>query len=239
MTPARLGVHVLIVLTLMLAVSWPDLGRVRAGSVWRANGPLSASRSAASPTSGGIPGRTGRRTGEYGFGSAAYAPSTGGPGLRQRLSEDHVEGRRRRPVHPGVLALGGKINAILGSARTALNAPMPGALLVLRNLQSGQVEARATADEAGEFVFLDVAPSNYLVELLGPGGEVNATSESLTIDLGELVQTTVRGTSVGALKAIFGGVMESTANDAVAAASRDGVTRVATPERCVSPPCSR
>ena len=239
MTPARFGVHVLIVFTLMLAVSWPDLGRVRAGSVWRADGPLSGRRPAESATSRSSLGRTGGRVNEYGFGSAAYAPSTGGAGLRQRLSEDQVEGRRRRPVHAGVLALGGKINAILGRARTALNAPMPGAMLVLRNLRSGQVEARATADEAGEFVFLDVPPSNYLVELIGDGGDVNATSESLTIDLGELVQTTVRGTSVGALKAIFGSVMEATANDAVVAASQDGVTRIATPERCVSPPCSR
>jgi hypothetical protein len=241
MTPVRFGVHVLIVLTLMVAVSWPDMGQVRAVSAWRADGPLSGRRDAASTHAGRGTGRPGRQTGEYGFGSAAYAPSTGAnaTGLRQRLSEDTVEGRRRRPIHAGVLALGGKLNAILGRARTALNSPMPGALLVLRNLTSGQVEARTTASETGEFVFLDVTPDNYVVELLGAAGEVNATSESLAVDLGELVQTTVRAPSVGALKAIFGSVMEATASDAVLAASRDGVTQVATPERCVSPPCNR
>jgi hypothetical protein len=116
---------------------------------------------------------------------------------------------------------------------------MAGAELVLRNLNTGLVEARATADEAGQFVFLDLTPNNYIVELIGAGGEVNATSESLAIDFGDLVQTTVRGTGQGILTALFGPVMEATSNDAVSAASRDGVTRVAAPERCVSPPCSR
>ena len=239
MTPVRFAVQVLIVLTLMVAVRWPELGQVRAVGVWRANGPLAGDRSAAQAARRGARG-DGTDNGQFGIGSAAYAPSTGGgAALQQRLSEDTVEGRRRRPIHAGVLALGGKLNAILGRARTALNSPMPGARLVLRSLETGNVEARATANEAGEFVFLDVTPGGYVAELLGPGGEVNATSESLTIDLGDLVQTTVRGTTVGALRTIFGAVLDATANDAVLAASRDGVTQVAAPERCVSPPCNR
>lgn len=239
MTPVRFAVQVLIVLTLMVAVRWPELGQVRAVGVWRSNGPLAGDRSAAQAARRGTRG-DGTDDGGFGLGSAAYAPSTGGgAALQQRLSEDTVEGRRRRPIHAGVLALGGKLNAILGRARTALNSPMPGARLVLRSLETGNVEARATANEAGEFVFLDVTPGGYVAELLGPGGEVNATSESLTIDLGDLVQTTVRGTTVGALRTIFGAVLDATANDAVLAASRDGVTQVTAPERCVSPPCNR
>jgi hypothetical protein len=235
MTPVRFGVHVLIVLILMVAVSWPELGQVRAVSVWRGNGPLAAGR--------GIARVAHRNPGHapFGFGSRAYTPSTGigGNALRERLSKDTVEGKRRRAIPEGVFALGGKFNAILGRARTALNSPMPGALLVLRSLNTGLVEARATANEAGEFLFLDVMPSDYVVELLGPGGDVNATSESLTVDVGDLVQTTVRGTSERTLKALFGSVMEGTANEAVSAASRDGVTQVTAPERCVSPPCNR
>jgi hypothetical protein len=237
MTPARFTVQVLIVLTLMVVVSWPELGQVRAVAVWRSSGSPSGDRSAAAARRSS---RGDRGDGQFGFGSAAYMPSTGAAAaLRQRLSEDTVEGRRRRPIHAGVLALGGKLNAILGRARTALNSPIPGARLVLRSLDTGNVEARATANEAGEFVFLDVTPGAYVAELLGPAGEVNATSESLTIDLGDLVQTTVRGTTVGALRTIFGAVLEATANDAVLAASRDGVTQVTAPERCVSPPCNR
>ena len=236
MTPVRFGVHVLIVLILMFAVSWPQLGQVRAVAVWRVDGPLSASRGPVRATY-----RPGSNAGRFGRGPAAYAPSTGvgGNALRERLSTDTVEGKRRRAIPEGVLALGGKFNAILGRARTALNSPMPGALLVLRSLNTGLVEARATANESGEFLFLDVMPSEYVVELLGARGEVNATSESLAIDVGDLVQTTVRGTSQSALKALFGSVMHGTANDAVLAASRDGVTQVTAPERCVSPPCNR
>ena len=236
MTPVRFGVHVLIVLILMLAVSWPELGQVGAVSVWRVGGPLSGGRGVVR-----VAHRSGDGAGRFGFGSTAYAPSTGvgGNALRERLSTDSVEGKRRRGIPEGVLALGGKFNAILGRARTALNSPMPGALLVLRSLTTGRVEARATANEAGEFLFLDVMPSDYVVELVGAGGEVNATSESLTVDVGDLVETTVRGASQSALKALFGSVMHGTANDAVSAASRDGVTQVTAPERCVSPPCNR
>jgi hypothetical protein len=212
------------------------MGRVRAVSVWRAGGPLSSR-----PRLARVAHRSGGEAGRPGFGSAEYVPSTGlgGNALRERLSRDTVEGKRRRAIPEGVLALGATFNAIVGRARTALNSPMPGAVLVLRSLTNGLVEARTTANEAGEFLFLDVMPSDYVVELLGPGGEVNATSESLTVDVGDLVQTTVRGTDQSALKALFGSVMEGTANDAVSAASRDGVTQVAAPERCVSPPCNR
>jgi hypothetical protein len=240
MSPVRFGVQVLVVLTLMVAVSWPELGRVRAVSVWRVEGPLSETDRARLRETRRGSNRDAHNTGEFGFGSAAYAPSTGTDtsALRRRLSEDAVEGRRRRPIPAGVLALGGKLNAILGSARTALNSPMPGARLVLRNLNTGAVEARATASEAGEFVFLDVMPSAYVVELLGEGGEVNATSGSLTVDVGDLVHTTVRS-SDRALAPLFGSVMHGTADDAVSAASRDGVTQVTAAERCVSPPCNR
>jgi hypothetical protein len=236
MTPVRFGVHVLIVLILMIAVSWPELGRVRAVSVWRADGPLSNGRGPVR-----VAHRSSGHAGRFGRGSADYTSSTGvgGHALRERLSTDTVEGKRHRAIPAGVLALGGKFNAILGRARTALNSPMPGALLVLRSLKTGAVEARATANEAGEFLFLDVMPSDYVVELLGSGGDVNATSESLTVDVGDLVETTVRGTTQSALKALFGSVMYGTANDAVVAASRDGVTQVTTPEHCVSPPCRR
>jgi hypothetical protein len=241
MSPVRFGVQILIVLTLMVAVSWPELGRVRAVSVWRADGPLSASRAATSRKARRVSDRRSRDAGEFGFGSAAYAPSNGldGSALRERLSENTVEGGRRRPIPAGVLALGAQFNAILGRARTALNSPMPGARLVLRNLESGIVEARATANDAGEFVFLDVMPSDYIVELVGDAGDVNATSDSLAVDVGDLVETTVRGTSQTALRTLFGSLLQGTADDAVSAAARDGVAQVTTPDRCVSPPCSR
>ena len=42
---------------------------------------------------------------------------------------------------------GGKLNALIGFAKTALNAPIPYARLVLRNIRTGQIVARITADE--------------------------------------------------------------------------------------------
>jgi hypothetical protein len=236
MSTARFGVQILIVLTLMVVMNWPELGRVRAISVWRHAAQPSASEGG--KQSGSASSRASR--GEFGFGSAVYTPSPGSMGgsFRRRLEEDTVETRRRRPTPARVLALGGTLNGIIGVARTAENAPISGARLVLRNLTTGLVEARATADGSGEFVFLDLFPSGYVVELLGSRGDVVGTSASLTIDIGDLIETTVRAPGEGRLEAMFGPV-QPTAHDAVSAASRNGVTQVTAPERCVSPPCGR
>jgi hypothetical protein len=127
------------------------------------------------------------------------------------------------------------LNGILGRARDARNSPLPFARLLLRSLTTGLVEARAVADGSGEFVFLDVAPSGYLVELVGADGSVLAVSDAFAIDIGDVRLTSVRTSGVDAL---FGNVLSSTVGEAIAAGSRDDVTQVVAPARCVSPPCN-
>lgn len=235
MTHARLGVQTAIVLALIALVSWPETGRVRAVSAWRTNGPLVRPRAAARPASVGANANRGR--GEIGFGSVSYVGSMPGhePDALRRLYENRVERRHRREIPAAVLALGGTLNGILGRARDARNSPVPFARLLLRSLTTGLVDARAVADGAGEFVFLDVAPSGYIVELVGPDGSVLAVSDAFAIDIGDLRLTTVR---TGGVDALFGNVLWSTVDEAIAAGSRDDVTQVVAPARCVSPPCN-
>ena len=59
-------------------------------------------------------------------------------------------------LSPAVAALGGKLNALLGFARTSLNAPIPYARVLLRNILTGQVMGRGVANDQGMFSFVDL-----------------------------------------------------------------------------------
>jgi hypothetical protein len=224
MSRARLTFQALIVLGLIVLVSWPEQRHLRAISVWRAK----SHGQAAGTRSGALPER--RRTYTVGYGS--YGSSAGaGANLQRKLDENDIERRRHFVTPDAVLALGGRFNGVVGYVRTSMNAPLGFAHLVLRDIATGLVEARATADEKGRFTFLDVLPSGYVVELLGPDGSVLAVSEQLPVALGDVRQTLMRTpTDLGAFR-----VLGSTAQAPVAAAEADGVTRVAQPDRTVSP----
>lgn len=231
MTRARFGVQVLLVIALMVLVGLPNQRQLGAGSVWRANGPLVLDRAA---LAGAAAARAGGR-GVYtiGYGAASTFAPGGGDALERRLSENALERRRRFVTPERVRALGGRYNAILGRAMSGSSAVIPGANLLLRNMVTGLVEARATAGENGEFLFLDVLPSGYVIELLGGDGAVMATSDLFAIQLGEVHETMVQ--AAGNTLAQFGGVLESTAAEAVQAAASQGVNRVTQPADTISP----
>ena len=234
MTPARFGLQAAIVLALIVLVSWPETRRLGAGALWPSRRPIAARSSDAEG------GRRGSAGGRYliGYGSASEATlgANGASALYQKLYDNDVEGGRRKRTPADVLSRGGKINGIIGYARTALNAPIPFARVVLRNLATGEVEGKGFANEHGEFTFLDVMPGKgYIVELLDASGNVIATSELIAIDVSDLRETLVRMT--GQPLANFGGATGPSAPAAVAAAANNGVNRIAAPERCASPPC--
>jgi hypothetical protein len=230
MTSARFAIQAALVLALVVLVSWPEPQGVRGASLWRQDGPLALARRAAA----GDPRRRGLRY-EIGYGSYALSRASAAMSSSDRRRfEQEIERRRRRPIPESVTDLGARLNAILGRARSSMNAAVPYARLVLRNLATGQVEANATADEQGQFAFLDVLPSEYIVEMIGADGAVSATSEPVIVDIGDLRRTTVRAAGSRALLGSFGPLAAS-ANEAVDTAVRDGVTAVSAPERTISP----
>lgn len=234
MTPARFSVQTLVVLALIALVSWPQHRQVRAGSVWQARDRMTDRVSGNDMRRRDTAGK--RYLIGYGSASEYTLGADGADALRRKLYANDLEGRRR-PTPREVLALGGKINGIVGYTRSARNAPLAFARVVLRNLTTGQVEARGVADERGFFTFLDVVPSGYVVELLDDMGNVIATSEPIAIAVNDLRQTTLRAAG-RPLFASFGGGLAPTAPDAIDAAATQGVNRIAAPERCASPPCS-
>jgi hypothetical protein len=231
MTRVRFAMQALAVLLLLMLVSVPEEGRLSAVSVWRTQG--WGSKRTPAPVDARDRRPSGRRR-TIGYGSASYSAGSGGTALHRKLYDNDIEGKRRFVTPDAVHALGGRINALTGRARTALNAPLPFAQLVLRNAATGALESRAVADENGEFTFLDVLPSGYVVELLGSDGTVVAASELVPMAEGDVRQTTVYAASLETLLAAFG-TLAPTAMEPVAQAMDDGVSRVAQPERTVSP----
>jgi hypothetical protein len=235
MSRARFAVHVSVVLALVALVSGPEQRRLRASPFW-GYGPM---LTAEPTTAGGDPRFPAEpfdgRQGQIGFGTVSYvsAPAVPGiPSLEQKLSENVYENRRSL-LSPELLALGARINAILGYTRTSTNEAIPFARLWLRNVRTGEIEARAVADQFGQFLFLDIHPSGYVVELIGPDGTVMAASALLSIRTGELRHTTLfvpLGDPRGARLTATAGAprMIDTAAD-------EGVSRVGQPERGVSP----
>lgn len=233
MTPARFGFQALLVLALVALVSWPEHRQLRAGAFWQGGRPMVDRSGVAGEREGSGAGRR-YRIG-YGSASEALLGPAGATALHRKLLEQDVEGRRRH-IPPVVRLLGGRLNALVGAARTSLDVPMAFARVVLRNLATGAVEARAVADENGRFTFLDVMPAGYIVELVDTNGNVIAASAPVAIGVHEVRETLVRPAGRRAL-ASFGGALRPTAAEPIAAAAGSGVTRVAAPERCASPPC--
>lgn len=128
-----------------------------------------------------------------------------------------------------VSVLGGKVNALVGFARTSLNAPIPYARVVLRNIRTGQVQGSAMANERGEFSFLDIESTLYVVELLGVDGSVVAASPLVTMQRGDVQQTQLRvASSASTVTASFGNALTPTLEQATAVAASSDVTRTTT-----------
>jgi len=222
MRRTHLGVQAAIVLTMVVLVSWPEFRPVRAQSVWR-YAPAAVLQARTSDAERFAGDKVTRRS-AMSLDQTAY-------------TTPKVIGAPTYYLTPGVVAAGGKVNALLGVARTSLNASIPRARVVLRNIRTGQALAETTANEAGEFTFVDVEANSYIVELLGADGAVVATSTMVTMARGELRRTEVRAAAAAAaVKASLGNTLTPTAPQATTVASSNDVTRTTTSQAmAVSP----
>lgn len=111
-------------------------------------------------------------------------------------------------------------SAIEGRAWRGNQSPIPQASLRLRNIVSGTIQATTIADHAGRFVFTNVPPAMYLVELVSEEAKVLAVSATFTAAAGKTVTTFVR---LGARVAWFDGLFGNAALVVTAAATMAGV----------------
>jgi hypothetical protein len=217
-----LGVQAAIVVTVVGLVSWPEFRPVRVLSVWR-YAPTAVARARTGDAARFAGERVAARPPMHLDETAFTAPI--GPSTPAYF------------VTPSVMAAGGRVNALLGVARTSLNASIPYARVVLRNILTGQALAETVANEDGQFTFVDVDANTYIVELLDADGAVVATSTMVTMARGELRLTEVRVAAAAAtVKASLGNRLTPTAPQATMVAASNNVTRTTTSQAtAVSP----
>jgi hypothetical protein len=224
MKRAHLGVQALIVLAMVAFVSWPQFRHIRVQSVWR-HAPSAAQQArtddAARYSDTGVLRRTSVLPGLPRFTTNLPEPRIGGTGGVNGLQAD---GTFYTPQ--AVAILGGKLNALVGMARNSLNAPIPYAKVLLRTILTGQVRARATANAQGEFSFLDLDNSLYVVELLDADGSVIASSQLMSLSRGDVRLTEVRAAAAAKIVAAsFGNSLNATMAQVTTIATNDDVTR--------------
>jgi len=73
-----------------------------------------------------------------------------------------------------------------------LNRPLSRSQVRLRDVRFGRVRDVATTDDGGIFVFHNVDPGSYVVELFGSDKMTLAASEILNVDGGDVVSTIVK-----------------------------------------------
>jgi hypothetical protein len=138
-----------------------------------------------------------------------------------------VAGRRpKADVDPPATA------TIVGYLWSADSAPIQGATLRLRDLESGLVALTTTSNAGGEFTFSEADGSAYVVEYADEGGRVLAVGSPFSVVAGETVVTFIR---LAPRRRLGGGFFTNAAAVVVASAAGIGVTAVVPTGRPVSP----
>ena len=136
--------------------------------------------------------------------------------------------RMPRPIG-GSGAISSRATSIQGAAWRSDNTPIPRAVLRLRNVVTGKIEATTIANDAGNFAFTGIGDGTFLVELVSEGGKVMMVGHTFTVAPGETVATFVRlGPKVPWFNGFFGNaaqtVSSSAANTGVQAIAPEVVT---------------
>ena len=213
MNRVKFAFQTTLVLVSVLLVSWPQFRPVRAATVWRYS-PEAAERARVNELTPYQYSQE-QRVARAGVGRASS-------GLESEAGR--AAANRRRNIKEGAAPVftpsqelteaGGTVNALLGRARTSLNTPIPYARVLLRNIRTGAIEARATANEEGRYTFLDLDSSAYIVELIGSDGSVVAASEMVAVATGDVRETTVRvSANATATAAAFNDRLNSSLNE--------------------------
>src|ERR687888_525147 len=98
------------------------------------------------------------------LGAVGLVAGTALPTLAQQ--PPRLEVRTVAPRTPG-MARARAFATIQGNALTANNGQLPNVTVRLRDARFGRIIAMQVTDKAGMFVFRDLDPGTYIVELLG------------------------------------------------------------------------
>ena len=85
------------------------------------------------------------------------------------------------------------LSTIQGKALNAVNTPMVETGVRLRDARYGRIVQTTFTDKQGAFVFHEIDPGTYVVELMGPGvNSVLASSPLINVGTGEALSALVR-----------------------------------------------
>jgi SdrD B-like protein len=85
----------------------------------------------------------------------------------------------------------GVLSTIEGKAISAVNTPMAGTTVRLRDARAGRIVNTTTTDKLGAFAFHEIDPGTYVVELMN-NNAVIASSPLLNVGTGDAVSALVR-----------------------------------------------
>ena len=122
---------------------------------------------------------------------------------------------------------------VFGYVWNASNEPIGRAAVQLRNVSTGEVEARARTGDGGEFTFAEVKGGAYVVEYVDAKEQVIAVGHVFWLGPEETVATFIRLAGRGPRNLL--GTAGTAAAVVVASAATLGVTAVAPGPRPVSP----
>ena len=223
MRRAHFGIQAIVVVAVVSFVSWPQFRPARAQSIWRyapAAG-LEARTIDAARYAGAASASTRRPFIGDLSSSTELVPTPQGSAVIDDTQDEFAPG--------AIAALGGTDNALVGLAQNSLNASIPRARVVLRDIRTGEALQQATADELGQFWFVDLPGSEYVVELLGPDGSVVAASEVVKTSKGRLLRTVVRvAAATAAVVAVLSNQLWPSRDYATAIATSSDVTPTTT-----------
>ncbi len=133
----------------------------------------------------------------------------------------------------------GKATQIMGYLWTSNNGALTEATVQIRDTVSNTVMAVAKTNAAGEFVFQNVNPGEYVIEYVSDStSKLLAIGHPFTVSPGETVATFVR-LSNGLpmlLPNELSNLTSNVATQALTSAATEGVTAIATPLVSVVPP---
>ena len=194
MKRTHLCIQAIIVLIMVSFVSWPQFRPVRLQSIWRYTPAAvleARTTDAARYTDAAAASSPRPFIGELSSSSTELVPTPHGSVVVDDVLAESTPG--------AIAALGGTENALVGLAQNSLNASIPRAHVVLRDIRTGEPFQQTTADELGQFWFVDLPSSEYVVELVGPDGSVVAASEVVKTSKGRLLRTVVRVAAAAAV----------------------------------------
>ena len=86
---------------------------------------------------------------------------------------------------------GPETTRLVGTAFNAGLQPLPNATVQIRNLQTGAVVDSTISGDKGDFTFINLAPGNYIIEVVNAAGAVQGMTAPFSIGTAPLVSMSV------------------------------------------------